>query len=152
MSAIPDDELVVLDTNILVAYIRANKLAEYIEKLYLLRSRAERPIICVVTVGEIIALGHKFGWGAAKIEEMKKLLADFVAVDINIDEVLDRYAQISHFLYSLQPSVTIQQNDIWIAAVASISGAHLITTDRDYRWLDGHWIKLHWIDETLVPK
>ncbi len=103
-----------------------------------------------MTVGEILALAHKFGWGEEKRKAMKELLGELVIVDINIEDVLDRYAEISYFLSSFQPAVTIQQNDMWIATVASLADAHVITTDKDYKWLHPKWIKLHWIDETLA--
>ncbi len=147
---IPANELILLDTNVLVAYIRGNDLGRYIESAYALLSRTERPLICVVTVGEILCLSKKFGWGATKQQAIKDLLNELVIVDINIEEVLDRYSEIGSYLHLLKPSVTVQQNDMWIAAVASVTEANLITTDRDYSPLSPDWLKLHWIDESLA--
>lgn len=146
---IPQAELVMLDTNVLVAYIRANALGRHIEQSYKLMTRKEKPIICVVTVGEILALAHKFGWGQEKRAAMFALLNELVVVDINIEEVLTQYAEISHFLKSSKPAKTIPQNDMWIAAVASMAGAHLITTDTDFKLLERQ-LKLVWIDEKVV--
>jgi predicted nucleic acid-binding protein len=147
---IPENELVLLDTNVLVAYIRGNKLGEFIEKSHKLLDRVERPLICVVTVGEIKALAHKFGWNEAKRSGMKDLVSELVIVDINVEEVLEKYAAISDYLSKLKPAVNIQQNDMWIASVASVTEAHLITTDKDFASLAPRWIKLHWIDEALA--
>lgn len=146
---IPTNELIVLDTNILVAYARANKLASYIETKFELRKRTERPLICIVSIGEIRALTRKFNWGEAKCQALESFLSDLVSVDISSDAVLDYYAEFRHYLYSLKPSITIQQNDIWIAAVSAAAGAHLISTDSDLKHL-GSLIKLHWIDESLA--
>ena len=150
MTKIPPSDLVLLDTNILVAYIRANKLSEYIESEYELLSRPERPLICVVTIGEIFALAADFKWGSPKIEKMRELLRELVAVDISDDSILEKYAEIRSNLKNQTPSITIQQNDMWIAAVASVTGAHLISTDTDFKRIPPSFIQLHWIDETVT--
>ncbi len=147
---IPEDESIVIDTNVLVAYIRGNRLAEHIENQFGLKKRATKPIICIVSKGEIFKLAEQFGWQQAKRAAMSDLLSDLIIAPIKDEDVVLRYAQISHYLSSLKPSVTIQQNDMWIAAIASCIEAHVITTDKDYQRLDGTWIKLHWIDETIV--
>jgi hypothetical protein len=48
--------LYLLDTNILVAYVRAGPLGESIESTYGLRQPGFKPLICVVSVGEMLSL------------------------------------------------------------------------------------------------
>jgi tRNA(fMet)-specific endonuclease VapC len=38
------------------------------------------------------------------------------------------------------------RNDVWIAASAAVTGATLMTTDRDFDLLDGTHIQRVWID------
>jgi hypothetical protein len=44
------------------------------------------------------------------------------------------------------------ENDLWIAAIAMEHGAELITTDKDFSHLDGHFLKAHYIDSDKVLK
>ncbi|MDZ4835158.1 MAG: type II toxin-antitoxin system VapC family toxin [Candidatus Melainabacteria bacterium] len=145
---IPQDEPIVLDTNILVHYTRGNKLAGHIEQEHRLLQRVSKPIISVVSKGEILALSNKFNWGAEKKQVIIELLSNLVIANINSDAVIGRYAQISHYLSTLKPAVTIGQNDMWIAATASCLDAHVISTDKDFKCLSPTWIKFDWIDET----
>ena len=97
-----------LDTNILVAYIRANALGRYVEETYGLQSSPFRPLICVVTVGEIRVLAAKWGWGEKKVQRMGKLLHELVWVDIGEPEVLDAYVCVD----TSRPSgIEIPQNE-----------------------------------------
>lgn len=147
---IPQEDSIILDTNILVHYARGSNLARRIEREYKLLQRVSKPIISVVTKGEILALASKFNWGEEKKRAILDLLSNLVIANINSDAVLNRYAQISHYLSTLKPAVTIGQNDMWIAATASCLDAHVLSTDKDLSWLHPAWIKLHWLDDTLV--
>ena len=44
------------------------------------------------------------------------------------------------------------KNDLWIAATAMATGAELITTDKDFSHLDGHFLKVHYIDANNILK
>jgi len=41
-------------------------------------------------------------------------------------------------------------NDIWIAATASVLKATLLTTDRDFDHLDGVFLRVFYIDQKLT--
>lgn len=56
----------VLDTGIVLGYIRAAGYAEYIEKKYSLFSPPNIPLISIVSKGEIYSLAIQFKWGTAK--------------------------------------------------------------------------------------
>jgi predicted nucleic acid-binding protein len=49
-----------LDTTVTVAIIRGGKLAQYIDATFNIRAQATRPLISVVTLGELYALALKF--------------------------------------------------------------------------------------------
>jgi predicted nucleic acid-binding protein len=41
------------------------------------------------------------------------------------------------------------KNDLWIAASASLAGATLITTDKDFDHLHGKFVEVVWLDPNL---
>ncbi len=53
----------VLDTNILVYFIRSDKHIQQLEKDFPLFSPENATFISIVSVGEIRSLAYQFGWG-----------------------------------------------------------------------------------------
>jgi tRNA(fMet)-specific endonuclease VapC len=137
-------KIVLLDTNVLVEIIRGSSLAEWIEAKYQLSSRPERPLISIVTVGEILALAKKFGWGDEKTRNLHDLIRQYVTVDISALTIIDFYAQISYHLESTGQK--IPQNDMWIAATAAAAQAVLLTLDKHLDRLTSVFIEIEWID------
>lgn len=136
-----------LDTNVLVALIRGNRLGQEIDAEYNLRANLNRSMISVVTVGELYSLGRKFGWGQKKLDTLHALLKELVWIDINRPEVLESYGEIDHYSQKVvKPSRTMAQNDMWIAATAKATRAILLTTDKDFGHLDATHISRIWID------
>jgi len=135
--------LLLLDTNILIQLVRENRTGRVIDFRYQLRSRPEKPLISIVTVGEGLAFSKRLSWGAAKIAALEELFEDFVIVDLS-DEILELYAHLDTYL--VRTGNPIQQNDIWIAATAIASGAHLLTTDKDFDPLYPAYLDRTWID------
>lgn len=123
-------ELLLLDTNIVIHLIRDNDIAKRVEALFQIRQRADRPLICIVTIGECLSLVRQFHWGEKKIDALEKLLRELVIVNIDSRPVLDRFGELHSWTKSI--GRTIGHNDLWIAAVAAATGAHLITTDSDF--------------------
>jgi tRNA(fMet)-specific endonuclease VapC len=123
--------------------VRENRTGKSIDSRFLLRKRTERPLISIVTVGEALAMSRRLSWGPSKKAALENLLQDLVIVDIS-DEILDLYAQIDVFLR--RAGNPIQQNDIWIAATTVASGAHLLTTDKDFDPLYPAYLDRTWID------
>jgi predicted nucleic acid-binding protein len=58
--------LYLLDTNVLLACIRGGKLGKYIRANYPFDNAGFDSLVCVVSVGEILSLSKKFGWGSEK--------------------------------------------------------------------------------------
>jgi predicted nucleic acid-binding protein len=91
-----------------------------------------------------LAFARKLSWGLSKTATLEDLLQNnVVIVDISKEEVLTTYAEIDDLLR--RKGRPIEQNDIWIAATAVASGAHLLTTDKDFdplypQVLDRTWI------------
>ena len=137
-----------LDTNILVAFIRKGQLGEYVERTYHLRAPGIRPTICVVSIGEILSLAKQFEWQEEKVATMAGLLKEFVWVDIRPPEICEAYAEIDYF--SKTSNITMGKNDIWIAAASKVTASALLTADRDFDHLADSHINRIWIDEKAV--
>lgn len=122
-----------LDTNVLLALIRGKALGRYIDASFNLRTQPQRPLVCIVSHGEIWALARQNRWGAAKRAALENMLNNLVPVDINHPAVIDAYVEIDD-ASRRQPkgAVNMGKNDMWIAAVARVTGATLLTTDGDF--------------------
>lgn len=125
-----EQPLYLLDTNVLVALIRAGPLGKAIDERFSLRQAKFKPLLCVVSVGELLSLARQFGWAAKKLADLQALLGNLITVDINAPETLAAYAEIDQL--SRAAGRTMSKNDLWIAAVARVTGATLLTTDKDY--------------------
>lgn len=137
-----------LDTNILLAYIRKGKVGQYVEDTFHLMSSRYRPLVCVVSVGEIYSLAKKLQWVDEKLQVMHRLMKQTVPIDISDDKVLWAYAELYDFTRTHD---TIPHNDLWIAATAKATGATLLTTDKHFDQLfEGDYIRRIWIDEEAV--
>ena len=126
----PDQYL--LDTNILLAYIRAGPLGEYVEQKYNLRAMPFKPLICVVSIGELKAIAGSSGWGPTRLKRVDGILKKLVKVEIGLPEVLDAYAVA---INSRPRGLVIPQNDLWIAAATIATGACLLTSDQHFDYL-----------------
>lgn len=126
-----------LDTNILLAYVRYGLIGQYIEKMYGLYTMQPSPIISVVTEGEIRALALKRNWGTAKLADLQRLLNSLTIVPLPFRNSIDGYA--------------LSKNDLWIAATAHVTGARVLTTDRDFDPLHGLFLQRDWINPASRP-
>lgn len=140
-----------LDTNILVHYIRKPDLLSDFENEYQPFGNQNVVLISIVTVAEIKSLAIQFGWGEKKKEQLEKLLSYFLKVPIQTEKQIKIYAEIDAYSkhkdsernypegYS---SITVGKNDLWIATTAHITNSKLVTTDGDFDHLDGVFIDL----------
>jgi predicted nucleic acid-binding protein len=110
-------------------------------------------IISIVTVGELRSIAQQNKWGEKKVARMIEMLDDFAIIDINVEEIIDRYAAIDTYSQGkLEHRPTkfsarnMGKNDLWIAATASVYNVELITTDKDFDHLKGEYIKLNRIN------
>ena len=152
-------EKFVLDTGIVLGYVRGAGFAEYVEKKYQLFSPPNIPLISIVTKGEIYSLAVQLNWGATKLKALEELLRRLPVVDISDEKVLQRYAEID--AYSLnrdlkrplpagQTARVMGKNDLWIAATASVLNAKLLTIDHDFDHLDSIFLTVVYVDQKLT--
>jgi len=142
-----------LDTNILIAYLRSNDLAQRLESDLNLLNPANTLIISVVSIGEIKSIAIKNKWGQQKQKALKSSLEDFLISDINVSSVINRYAEIDAFSQNKLPGTPLGQsarnmgkNDLWIAAAASVYELPLVTTDKDFDHLNPAFLNLKLVD------
>ncbi len=117
----------VLDTNIVLHYTRTNSpVSIQVEKDYNLLASPFRPMVCAVTVGEMLAFAKQFG--EARREKLEAILGEFLVIDVNREDVLAKYAELHQYS---KGGVNVEQNDLWVAAAANATNAVVLTTDRD---------------------
>jgi tRNA(fMet)-specific endonuclease VapC len=146
----------VLDTGVVLGYIRAAGYAEYIEKKYAPFVPPNIPLISVVSKGEIYSLAKQFGWGGNKLKTLDELLRKLPTVDISHDQIIQRYSEIDAFslgkdrarpLRSGQTARVMGKNDLWIAATASVLNAALLAIDHDFDHLSSVFLNVIYIDQ-----
>ena len=135
--------LYVLDTSILVHAVRRDRVWERIQTRYQLYLLAPRPVICVVTVGEMRSLALQREWGPAKLDQLSFLLNQFRQIDLS-PAVVEQYALIDS--YYQRRGHSMGKNDVWIAATTVDLGGHLLTCDTDFDALDARFLTRTWID------
>jgi predicted nucleic acid-binding protein len=138
--------LYLLDTNILVHAVRRDGVWSRLQTVYQLLLIDPRPLISVVTTGEVRSLAYQWGWATTKREQMEFLLGYFKVVTIFDPAIIETYAVIDSSLQLRGQS--LGKNDLWIAATASVTGATLLTTDRDFDSLQPDFVAREWIDPT----
>lgn len=144
-----DGKLLLLDTSVILHLIRGKATGLAIDAAYGLRKRPDRPLVSVISVGEILSFAAQRGWGVGKVDQLKKLVEELVVVDVRSQSVLQSYAAIDSYL--VKNGRKVGDNDAWIAATAAATGAILLTTDKDFDSLDGHHITRIWFDPQVSP-
>jgi len=136
--------LYLLDTNVLVHFVRASTVWTRVRDSYQPLTTDPRPIVSVVTVGELRSLALQWKWGPKKLDQMDFALGFFRTVTIHDPDLIRAYAALDAFCEEI--SQPLGKNDVWIAATAAFTGARLLTTDRDFDRLAPRFITRDWID------
>ena len=132
-----------LDTNIILIYLRDKIGRINIEKDYDPFGAKNNPMISVVTVGEIKSIAKRNYWGIKRLNLLDDILNSIIITDINSEDVIEKYAEIDAFSQGkikenpLSMSArNMGKNDLGIAATASVTKATLLTTDKDFEHLN----------------
>ena len=98
-------------------------------------------------------------WGLNKRQTIEPTLQKFLISDINVEEIIERYAEIDAFSEGKlkdkplgSSSRKMGKNDLWIAATASVLDLTLLTTDKDFDHLKDVYLDLAFIDLDKIPK
>lgn len=137
-----------IDTNVLLFYLRLDtQLADRIDKELNPFAPGSDPVCSVVSIGEIKSLAIRNGWGAKRLERIPQLLKILLVANIHATPIIDRYAEIEAYSQGKLPGRPLGttprnmgKNDLWIAATASVLELPLLTTDLDFKHLDGTFL------------
>ncbi len=137
-----------LDTNILLLYLRANQgLVAQIDKDFAPLAAPNTSVLSVVTIGEIRSIATQNHWGVPKIAKLLQFVQRFPIADIHVESIILRYAEIDAFSQGRLPerplgmsARNMGKNDLWIAATASVLGLTLLTTDQDFQHLNRQFL------------
>ncbi|MEM8524492.1 MAG: type II toxin-antitoxin system VapC family toxin [Bacteroidota bacterium] len=142
-----------LDTNIVVIYIRDNEQTRKLQADLKLFSADNNLFLSVVSIGELKSIAKRNQWGDQKLNKLLKFLSEFLIADINIEEVIERYAKIDTYSQGKLEGEVVNfssrnmgKNDLWIAATASVYNLKLITTGKDFNHLKDEYINLKTIN------
>lgn len=138
-----DTDILVLDTSVIVDIARNNRSGQAILDTYSLKNRADRPLISVITTGEMLGIAKSQSWIAERTKVLNELVSEFVKLEIT-PEVVEAYSELVALCRSKNHTMG-QQNDMWIAATAKVTGAVLLTGDSGFNWLNPQFIRVEYI-------
>ncbi|MEN9613307.1 MAG: hypothetical protein RLZZ628_4121 [Bacteroidota bacterium] len=146
------------DTNLILFYLRnETKIINYVDNRYQPFATSNTPLISIVSIAELKAIAMRNDWGQHRLLHLQMFLNEFVRVDINSEDVFERYAEIDTFSQGklktkplLDSARNMGKNDLWIAATASVLNVSLLTTDKDFQHLNGVYVDLHYIDRASL--
>ena len=140
-----------LDTNIVIHFVRNSKLSEKIEREYF-QTKDLNLYISIVEIGELESIALKNKWGTTKKDEMFNFLSELTIININYKNIIHCYAEIDAYSQGKlenRPSKfsarNMGKNDLWIAATASVLNIPLMTTDTDFQHLDKEFLNVIYI-------
>lgn len=119
-----------LDTNIVLYWTREDSpVAGELERQFQLTSSPFRPLICEVTLGEMLAFARGRGWGAARLSRWEDVERRLTVVPIGRRPIYEAYADLHSHAKANGLAIQHDHNDMWIAATARVVGAQLLSTD-----------------------
>ena len=136
--------LYLLDTNILLALLRDNRMGHLLRRSYSLFMMEPRPIYSIVTEAELRSIAARRKWQADALNSVEFYLNYFERVTIDNHKIIQAYVDID--VYSVDNGRSMGKNDLWIAATANVLDAHLLTTDKDFDHLDSLFLTHTYID------
>ncbi len=144
----------VLDTCVLIHFLRATQAGMHLSKIYGLYSRQPRPFISTVTIAEARAFAVYNGWGDKRLETVNAFLQTLIPVEISPHDQMLHQAYIDLDVASRGAGRRMGKNDLWIAATTRALGAVLVTTDADFSHLPWSELQSEYTDPvtlTLAP-
>ena len=93
------------------------------------------------------------------MKSLDEILRKLPVVDLNNDLIISEYAQIDSYSFGKNAARPLPsghsarrmgKNDLWIAATASAVRAQLLTTDHNFDHLDGVFVQVDFIDQSLT--
>jgi tRNA(fMet)-specific endonuclease VapC len=133
-------ELIALDTNVLVHWVRQDSMGKHLMNAYSLEQRAERPLVSTIVEGEVRGLAMCWKWGPAKVTRLDEILAELVRVEAGHPDIVHAYAGL--YFEDQSRGTNTGENDLWIAATAKATAAVLLTSDKDFGWMSPGLVRI----------
>lgn len=115
-----------LDTSVLLHLARGKQLGLYIDKTYNLSQAVHRPLVSIVSHGELWVLADRNNWGQEKRQALSGMLDNMVTIDLNDHTVIQAYVEVERASQNLAVgSRILSNNDLWIAACTKAADAIL---------------------------
>ncbi len=113
----------------------------------------------IVCQGEILTIAFRNRWQEQKLNRLSELLDQIPIINVDRREIAEAYSKIQSWSEgkliespsnssSPKPSITMGQNDLWIAATAHLYNVTLLSTDKDFLHLKDVWIKFENLSQT----
>lgn len=142
---------VLLDTSVILHYMRDDELSRKIEATHhLVSDPGKLVLLTAINIGEMEGFFLRKGYGEKQTARWKRLIDK--AIILNVDgkdaKLMKAYAEIQAFCQNNHPTLksgnskTIGQNDMWIAAIANVTQSTLFTKDPDFDHLKGVFVEL----------
>jgi len=142
-----------LDTNIIVHYVRESATFDKVNNKLQLFSISSKLYVSEVSRGEILSFAKRNRWGQRKMERLNIFFSAIKITPISSEGIHEAYADIDAFSQSNHPTLSLPKdmtarnmgkNDLWIAATAHVLRATLVTTDKDFDHLQ-NFFHSEWI-------
>lgn len=144
---------ILFDTNLLLHFAR------HPSSRIVINPSGQDEFISIVNKAEIRSIAIQRGWGTIKLQNLEVILSNIIVLDINNENIIDRYVQIDTFSQGKHPTIksdftakNMGKNDIWIAATCSFLDIPLLTTDNDFDHLQDVFVNLQKIDPKVFKK
>jgi predicted nucleic acid-binding protein len=144
----------VLDTNILIYLLKNEDFGSFFKEKYQ-DNRQNELFYTFISVGELDSISIQNNWGKKKIQALNGVCKGFKLVSQVNRHVSKVYGKIDAYSQGKLKDISLPQgmsarnmgkNDLWIAAVAYVLEATLITADKDFEHLSPALIKLDYVD------
>ncbi len=146
----------ILDTNIILGYLRPSPFASFVETQYAPFTSPNISAISTITLGELSSFGYRNNWNEERKRKLAGILHKIPHIDIGRDAIIESYGEIQTFSQGRHPtrklgtsSRNTGENDLWIAATTIAANATLITTDDDFDHFNGVFFPVIKIDPKL---
>lgn len=127
---LPPAKLLLLDTGVLIHFVRGRRAGQLIEDRLCLSERQSDWVLSSVVEAELQLFAVRHHWGDRKVAELQRLPRTLVRISAGEPDVVQAWVEIA--AAQTDAGQTIDHNDLWIAATARAAGAILITCDGDF--------------------
>lgn len=138
-------DLLILDTTVLVHWVREDRTGRFLKETYALDERSDRPLFSTISEGEINGLAKCWKWGDSKRNALASIINELIRFEASLPDVVQAYSEL--YFEDQRLGRNTGENDLWIAACAMAAGAVLLTCDTDFLWLNESFIRVEHIPE-----